>query len=225
MVDQDRRARLADFGLLTFVEDLENPTLSSSVRNGGTTRWMSPERLYPEDFDFGDGRPTEESDCYALGMVILEVLSGEAPFARDVRVAVILKVHRGERPERPKGGQFTNDLWKTLGQCWSTQPNDRPTVKAVLECLELVSKVWRPLPHIVKDVGTNGNKSDSISYCMSLASSQTSSSLSRKIDLGPHLIHPGRTARKEPTHPSIWSSSHPPGPMIPLTESGLDNPR
>ena len=224
MVDQDGHARLTDFGLLTFVSDPANPTTSGSVTDGGTTRWMSPERLHPKMFNFKDSRPTKESDCYALGMVILEVLSGELPFARDERPAVMLNVLDGKRPERPEGAWFTDDLWRTLGQCWSTRPKDRPTIEAVLECLERVSKVWRPLPHIVEGV-TNGNKSDSISYCMSLASSQTSSSLSRKIDLGPHLIHPGRTARKEPTHPSIWSSSHPPGPMIPLTESGLDNPR
>ena len=43
---------------------------------GGTCRWMSPELLDPELFGIpqseGD-RPTRQSDCYALGMVIYEV--------------------------------------------------------------------------------------------------------------------------------------------------------
>ena len=38
----------------------------------GTYRWMSPELLDPDGFD-SDGRPTRESDRYALGMVIYEV--------------------------------------------------------------------------------------------------------------------------------------------------------
>jgi len=38
----------------------------------GTTRWMSPELLDVVRFD-SDGRPSRESDCYAIGMTIYEV--------------------------------------------------------------------------------------------------------------------------------------------------------
>ena len=96
---------------------------------------MSPELLDPEHFGFKDGRPTKGSDCYALGMVIYEVLSGQVPFARDKNWIVVPKVIQGERPERPEGAWFTDDLWKTLQQCWSPSPQDRPTVEAVLDCL------------------------------------------------------------------------------------------
>lgn len=34
---------------------------------------MSPELLDPEKFNVPDPRPTKESDCFALGMVIYEV--------------------------------------------------------------------------------------------------------------------------------------------------------
>jgi serine/threonine protein kinase len=44
-------------------------TASSSE---GTPRWMSPELLDPVGFG-SSGRPTRESDRYALGMVIYEV--------------------------------------------------------------------------------------------------------------------------------------------------------
>ena len=44
-----------------------------SFTTGGTTRWMSPELLDPDLFGTGDCRPTKQSDCYALGMVIYEV--------------------------------------------------------------------------------------------------------------------------------------------------------
>ena len=43
---------------------------------GGTRQWMSPELLDPERFGIPEskgGRPTKQSDCYALGMVIYEV--------------------------------------------------------------------------------------------------------------------------------------------------------
>jgi serine/threonine protein kinase len=54
---------------------ISNDTLMSFT-SGGTRRWMSPELLDPELFGIpkseGD-RPTRQSDCYALGMVIYEV--------------------------------------------------------------------------------------------------------------------------------------------------------
>jgi len=34
---------------------------------------MSPELLYPDKFGAKDSRPTTQSDCYALGMVVYEV--------------------------------------------------------------------------------------------------------------------------------------------------------
>ena len=53
---------------------LSNDTFMSFTP-GGTVRWMSPELLDPERFGIpgSEGRPTRESDCYALGMVIYEV--------------------------------------------------------------------------------------------------------------------------------------------------------
>lgn len=34
---------------------------------------MNPELLYPDKFGIEDPRPTMQSDCYALGMVVYEV--------------------------------------------------------------------------------------------------------------------------------------------------------
>ena len=100
---------------------------------------MSPELLHPELFGFKDSRPTKESDCYALGMVILEVLTGQVPFAGYKDVIVMRVVIDGEQPERPEEVWFTDDLWGTLKQCWSPRPETRPTVEAILECLDRVS--------------------------------------------------------------------------------------
>ena len=72
-------------------------------------------------------------------MVILEVLSGQAPFARDNWVNVMRKVLDGERPERPEEVWFTDDLWGALEQCWYPHPKTRPTVEAILECLDRAS--------------------------------------------------------------------------------------
>ena len=99
---------------------------------------MSPELLDPTQSNAKDGRPTKESDCYALGMVILEVLSGDFPFRGYSDYLVIAEVLGGVRPERPrgvKGAWFTDDVWRMLQACWSPRPEDRPNVEVILERL------------------------------------------------------------------------------------------
>ena len=170
LIDQDGHARLADFGLLTIVSDPTNPTASSSTLNAGTTRWMSPELLHPDKFGLKNCRPTNKSDCYALGMVILEVLSGQDPFPRDNGFVVMRKVIDGERPERPQGAEgawFTDGLWEMLELCWSPQPEDRPIIEAVLEHLDRVSATWQPLPPGVDDDIETDSSDDSSSLTVS----------------------------------------------------------
>ena len=98
---------------------------------------MSPELIDPQRFGFRNGRPTKESDCYALGMVIYEILSGRFPFYRHADLAVILKVLAGERP--PRVMALPENLWMMLQLCWASRPNDRPGVEDVLQCLEMAS--------------------------------------------------------------------------------------
>jgi hypothetical protein len=96
---------------------------------------MSPELLAPDKFGLKESRPTKESDCYALGMVIYEVLSGQAPFSPQPNTAIVIKVMRGERPKRPQGAEgalFTDDIWGVVELCWKSQPRERISAKAVL---------------------------------------------------------------------------------------------
>jgi len=100
LIKGDGRACIADFGLSTItgvatyapagasrVSLISNDTLVSFT-GGGTRRWMSPELLDPERFgipESEDNKPTRQSDCYALGMVIYEagVLTSELAITRS----------------------------------------------------------------------------------------------------------------------------------------------
>ena len=153
LIDQDGHARLADFGLLTIVSGHTYFPTSRPTSTGGTIPWMSPELLHPEHFGLDHGRPTTESDCYALGMVIYEVLTGEVPFSHLKDYIVTRKVIDGERPRRPEGVQgswFTNDLWKMLCLCWAARAQSRPSIEAVRNCLKQFSSIWKPLPRKVR---------------------------------------------------------------------------
>ena len=103
---------------------------------------MSPELIDPERFGFEKRQPTESSDCYALGMVIYETISGEFPFCRYTDYTVSLKVMAGERP--PRRPKFTDSLWEMLQLCWTSHPDDRPSVGGVLQCLQMASSPPEP---------------------------------------------------------------------------------
>ena len=149
LINHDGHACLADFGLLTIASNQE--TFVRSCVRGGMIPWTSPER-----FDSVESGPTKESDCYALGMVICEVLSGRPPFASPRSFRLLRRIMEGQRPERPQGEEsalFTDDLWETLQLCWKQKPDERTNATVVLQCLERASlpprlrftwrKLWR----------------------------------------------------------------------------------
>ena len=98
---------------------------------------MSPELIDPQQFGSESGRPTESSDCYALGMVIYETTSGNLPFHEDTDLRVLAKVLQGKHPLR--GGKFGKVLWSMLERCWESRPSNRPSIGDVLRCLETYS--------------------------------------------------------------------------------------
>ena len=80
------------------------------------------ELLNPEQFGSKSSQHPKESNCYVLGMVILEILTSKAPFLCCSNLVVMRKIIEGEHPERPKGPEaawFMDDLWGMLKQCWS----------------------------------------------------------------------------------------------------------
>ena len=71
MIDSQRCARVADFGLAVVVEE----SITHELK--GSPRWMAPELMDPETFGFTDESlkqlPSKSTDIYAIGMTIFEV--------------------------------------------------------------------------------------------------------------------------------------------------------
>lgn len=73
------RVCIAGFSVSTIArvgQNAPDPSSLPTFTSGGSLRWMSPELLDPSRLEDRDPRPTKESDCFALGMVIYEVRVG-----------------------------------------------------------------------------------------------------------------------------------------------------
>ncbi|KAJ6495124.1 kinase-like domain-containing protein, partial [Mycena sanguinolenta] len=94
LVTRSGRAVLADFGLSSVVTESKIVVFSAStVKTGGTTRWLAPEL-------FQDGRTNPASDVYALACVFYEIFTGTIPFSELPEAAVMLRVIKGDRPKQ-----------------------------------------------------------------------------------------------------------------------------
>lgn len=74
------------------------------------------------------------------------MLLGNRPyweFANEEQVVyTIMEGHRPKKPNMAESLGFTNELWKTLQQCWLTDTNARPDVKTILSHLNHATWAW-----------------------------------------------------------------------------------
>jgi eukaryotic-like serine/threonine-protein kinase len=90
LVDEDGRARVADFGIARA--GASEITQTGSVL--GTAQYLSPEQA--------QGRQvTAASDLYSIGVMLYEALTGRVPFEGDSAVAVAL-MQVSEQPRPPR---------------------------------------------------------------------------------------------------------------------------
>jgi len=154
------RACIAGFSVSTIAKvgpwtGAGGPSTDSlpSFTSGGSLRWMSPELLDPSRLEDRDPRPTKESDCFALGMVIYEVLCGHVPYDGWETERINDAILQGVRPYKPDAAAkigLVDELWELLQRCWEEKREGRPDLRAVRACLKEVVPLW----HVRKELSS-----------------------------------------------------------------------
>ncbi|KAG8716953.1 hypothetical protein FRC09_014975 [Ceratobasidium sp. 395] len=124
LISQDGVAQLADFGNAKLQEYSLKFT-ETSTKEALSSRWAAPEL-------FEGNRCSYATDVYALGMTILETITGDLPWTdkseRAIMFAITIKKACPERPEEymPTNSAHGDTLWNLLRSCWEFEPEDRP---------------------------------------------------------------------------------------------------
>ncbi|CAN8298467.1 unnamed protein product [Cochlearia groenlandica] len=145
MLDSDFNAKLGDFGLARMIQQSEM-THHSTNEIAGTPGYMAPET-------FLNGRATVETDVYAFGVLMLEVVSGKKPSYVLVKenqsnynnsiVNWLWELYRNgtitDAADPGMGSLFDVEEMKSvllLGlACCHPNPNQRPPMRTVLKVL------------------------------------------------------------------------------------------
>ncbi|WP_344003608.1 serine/threonine-protein kinase [Microbacterium paludicola] len=114
------QAMLADFGIAYLVDAARMTTPGMAV---GTAAYFSPEQAR-------GAQPSPASDIYALGLVLIEALTGRRAFPQTTPIeAAIARLHTP--PEVPAGFGYG---WRSLLTAMTaTDPAERPTALEVAE--------------------------------------------------------------------------------------------
>jgi len=126
LLDLQFNAKIADFGLSRFT-DSDALFSKSEV---GPLRWMAPEC-------FTDKKFSEYSDVWSFGIVCLETLRQEMPYADITDLAEFgFKFGRGLRPNKyiPEG-----PMKELLVSCFRENPEERPLFRQICRVMSTIN--------------------------------------------------------------------------------------
>lgn len=129
LVSSKRICKIGDFGM---ARQMQSPSGIYERRSGNTkipVRWMAPEVLLSNVY-------TSKSDVFSFGILMWEIVTLASTPYRQLETSQVIRevANNGLRPERPK--YCHSQLYRIMSQCWSTNPEDRPTFKDLVSQLD-----------------------------------------------------------------------------------------
>ncbi|CAE6433640.1 unnamed protein product [Rhizoctonia solani] len=136
LVSSDGAAEVTDFGSSIMSE--ASLCFSKTASMDWDIRGTAPELLSE------GATKSKPADVYALGMAMLEIFTGDVPYAEyRADAQVVHALLKGKLPTRPvdqlKNDERGNKTWQLMVSCWDRDPAARPTASQVLESLEDIS--------------------------------------------------------------------------------------
>ncbi|KAG8873413.1 hypothetical protein FRB98_009022 [Tulasnella sp. 332] len=127
-------AALCDFGLAHTLLEMRTG-LTTSGLGQGCLGFIAPEIIAAEGHK--NICRTTMSDVYAVGGLILNVLSDRIPFYHLPPMRVMMMVYQGDMPPRCQHPEIDPraTIWELMESCWQHDPQRRPDMGQV--CLQL----------------------------------------------------------------------------------------
>ncbi|THH11312.1 hypothetical protein EW145_g736 [Phellinidium pouzarii] len=135
LISQSGDPLLCDFGISNKLSPSQSFSIGSSTTGGirGTIRYMAKELLKPVEKGQTENTHSKESDIWAFGMSILELITRKRPFSHINRdIQVLMTIIEGQIPALPANfeslNNFEQNLWHICKLCWVEDPADRPLI-------------------------------------------------------------------------------------------------
>ncbi|KAJ8063821.1 hypothetical protein OCU04_007680 [Sclerotinia nivalis] len=128
LLDVDGTCKISDFGISKKSDNIYGNDASNNMQ--GSVFWMAPEVVRSQ----GEGY-SAKVDIWSLGCVVLEMLGGKRPWAKEETVGAIYKL--GSLSEAPP---IPDDVAQAISpgalgfmmDCWTIIPSERPTAETLL---------------------------------------------------------------------------------------------
>jgi serine/threonine-protein kinase len=120
------RPMLTDFGIARLADA---PGLTRTHEFVGTPSYIAPESALGH-------QPTSAVDIYSAGILLYELIAGQAPFQGGTALEILHR-HQSEEPERPAG--FPQPVWTVVEHCLRKAPLERPSAASLARALRAIT--------------------------------------------------------------------------------------
>ncbi|KAL5503756.1 hypothetical protein ACEPAH_7827 [Sanghuangporus vaninii] len=148
LISESYQPLICDFGISRMINSSQTLLrLSKQDNPKGTIRWMAIELL-----KFTEGvspQPhSKESDVWAYGMTLYEMISNQWPYAhlrQDFLVlSAVMSGHLPKLPILPATGTrlsstVHSEICSICTRCWAEKPDERPTMTRIIQSLSSLS--------------------------------------------------------------------------------------